>query len=52
MSVERYAAMTGSRETQQAHRLDDMPVELKAAMVAALERDLVACDTVHEDRQG
>ena len=52
MSVERYAAMTGSGETQQAHRLDDMPAELKAAMVAALEQDLAACDTVHEDRQG
>lgn len=52
MSVERYAAMAGGGETQQAHTLDDMPSELKAAMVTALERDLAAGETVHEDRQG
>ena len=39
MSYERYAAMTG-RTDQQAHRLDDMPYDLKAAMIAGLDRDL------------
>lgn len=39
MSYERYAAMTGERD-QQAHTLDDMPADLKASMLAALERDL------------
>jgi PHD/YefM family antitoxin component YafN of YafNO toxin-antitoxin module len=52
MSVERYAAMTGGGQTQQAHTLDDMPAELKAAMVAALERDLAASEAAREDRQG
>lgn len=52
MSVERYAAMTGGGATQKAHTLDDMPAKLKAAMVAALERDLAAGETAHADRQG
>jgi prevent-host-death family protein len=51
MSVERYAAMTGGGETQQAHRLDDMPAELKAAMVAALERDLAASEAARGDEE-
>lgn len=40
MSVECYEAMRGQRD-QQAYTLDDMPDELKAQMIAALERDLV-----------
>ena len=39
MSLERYEALTGGSD-QQAHTLDDMPAELKARMIAALERDL------------
>ncbi len=39
MSLERYEALTGGAD-QQAHTLDDMPAELKAMMIAALERDL------------
>ena len=39
MSYERYAAMTGETD-QQAHTLADMPADLKASMLAALERDL------------
>lgn len=42
MSVERYERMTGEGGTQQSHTLDDMPRDLKAAMIAALERDLAA----------
>ena len=42
MSVERYERMTGEDRTQQAHTLDDMPRDLKTAMIAALERDLAA----------
>ena len=43
MSYERYTAMTGRTE-QQAHTLSDMPDDLKAAMIAALERDLAQGD--------
>lgn len=39
MSLERYEALTGKPD-QQAHTLADMPAELKAMMIAALERDL------------
>ena len=39
MSLERYEALTGG-SGQKAHTLDDMPAELKAMMIAALERDL------------
>ena len=52
MSVERYAAMTGGGKTQRAYTLDDMPAEMKAAMVATLERDLAVSGTVHEERKG
>lgn len=50
MSVERYEAMTGGGETQRAYMIDDMPPELKAAMVAALEQDLAASEAAREDR--
>ena len=50
MSVERYEALTGGGATQQAHTLDDMPPELRAMMVAALERDLAASGA--KDRDG
>ena len=39
MSLERYEALTGESD-QQAHTMDDMPADLKAMMIAALERDL------------
>ena len=52
MSVERYEALTGGGATQQAHTLDDMPPELRAAMVAALERDLAASDAAREEEGG
>lgn len=39
MSYERYAAITGETD-QQTHTLADMPDDLKATMLAALERDL------------
>ena len=51
MSVERYAAMTAGGVTQQVHTLDDMPAELKAAMVAALERDLAASEATRGDEE-
>ncbi len=41
MSLERYEALTGATD-QQAHMLDDMPAEMKAMMIAALERDLAS----------
>ena len=40
MSVEQYERMVGAGEPRRAYRLDDMPSDLKAVMVAALERDL------------
>ncbi|GGO59419.1 prevent-host-death family protein [Roseovarius pacificus] len=39
MSLERYEALTGTTD-QQAHTLEDMSAEMKAMMIAALERDL------------
>ena len=49
MSVERYEALIGGGATQQAHTLDDMPPELKAVMVAALERDLATSEAARGD---
>ena len=39
MNLERYEALTGGSD-QQAHTLDDMPADMKAMMISALERDL------------
>lgn len=39
ISLERYAALTGGSD-QKAHTLDDLPADLKAIMISALERDL------------
>ena len=39
MSLERYEVLTGGSD-QQAHTLDDLPADLKAIMISALERDL------------
>ena len=47
MSYERYASMTGETD-QQVHTLADMPDDLKASMLAALEHDLAQS----EDRDG
>ena len=49
MSVERYEAMTGGGGTQRAHTIEDMPPELKGAMVAALEQDLAASEAARKD---
>ena len=43
MSVERYEVLTGGSD-QRAHDLHDMPAEMKAMMIEALERDLAQSD--------
>ena len=35
-------------DPRRAHTLDDMPAELKAIMIAALERDLIASEAVRK----
>ena len=42
MTIYQYQQLAGGA-TQQVHMLDEMPVDLKAAMIEGLERDL------HED---
>lgn len=49
MSVEHYERITNNCETRQAHTLDEMAPELKAAMVVALERDLTASGAEYQD---
>lgn len=51
MSMERYERMTGGGETQAAYTLNDMPADLKAAMVVALERDLAASGAVQTENE-
>lgn len=49
MSVERYERLTGGGETRRAYTLDDMPDELRAEMITALERDLAGGDGAARD---
>lgn len=41
MSMDQYQKLAGEA-SQQAHKLDEMPLDLKALMIAGLERDLGA----------
>ncbi|OWJ71746.1 type II toxin-antitoxin system prevent-host-death family antitoxin [Haematobacter missouriensis] len=41
MSMDQYQKLAGEA-SQQAHLLDEMPLDLKALMIAGLERDLGA----------
>ena len=51
MSVEQYERITAGGETQRSYILDDMPSDLKATMIAALERDLATGGST-EDESG
>lgn len=48
MSVERYEQMI-NRSPQRAYMIDELPDDLRASLIEALERDLAEMDTSDEE---